>query len=250
MTRNIALSLCYDGHAYHGWQIQKNARSVQETLQDAARAVTKEDVSVIGCGRTDSGVHARRYIASFRTSCAIPADRVPAALNSLLPRDITVIAAQDAAPDFHPIRSCLKKEYTYELYQAPWRDPFRADYALHVPEALDLAAMRRASADFIGTHDFAAMRSTGTEVRSTVRQVYSYDVIEHARGISLVVCANGFLYNMARAMAGTLLAIGRGQLAENSSPAILASRDRARAGATARAQGLYMTNVWYPSLSI
>lgn len=250
MMRNIAISLCYDGHAYHGWQIQDGQSTIQGTLQAAAQTITKEAVKVIGCGRTDAGVHARRYIAGFRTTCAIPVDRIPLAFNCILPDDIVVLAAQDMPEDFHPIRSCIKKEYTYDIYTTPYRDPFRATRALHFAGDLPIPLLRRAAGHFIGTHDFASMRTMGTAVKSTVRTVYSYDVVERADGVSLVVCADGFLYNMARTMAGTLLAVAAGRIDADSIPDILLSGDRMRAGATAPAHGLSMTNVWFPGLLI
>lgn len=250
MMRNIALSLAYDGHAYHGWQIQDGQPTVQGTLQAAARLITKEAVKLIGCGRTDSGVHARRYIAGFRTTCAIPVGRIPVAFNSILPDDIVVLAAQDMPEDFHPIRSCIKKEYTYDIYNTPYRDPFRTTRALHFEGALPLPLLRRAAEHFIGTHDFSSMRSTGTAVKSTIRTVYTYDVLERTDGISLVVCADGFLYNMARTMAGTLLAVAAGKIDADSIPEILLSGDRKRAGATAPAHALSMTNVSFPGLFI
>lgn len=250
MMRNIAIALAYNGHAYHGWQIQRGQCTVQETLQTAAQTILKEPVRLIGCGRTDAGVHARRYIAGFHTTCSIPTDRIPPALNSILPDDIVVFAAQEMPEDFHPIRSCIRKEYTYEIYNTPYHDPFRITQALHVVGKLPVPLLQRAASHFIGTHDFAAMRSTGTPVKSTVRTVYSYDVLPHDDGVSLVACADGFLYNMARAMAGTLLAVASGKIDADAIPDILASGDRGRAGPTAPAHGLSMTNVWFPNLTI
>lgn len=250
MIRNIAISLCYDGTNYHGWQIQDGLKTVQGLLQNAAQTITKEPVKLIGCGRTDTGVHARRYIAAFRCNCAIPTDRIPVAFNSILPEDITVLAAQEMPEDFHPIRSCIKKEYTYEVYNTPFRDPFRANHALHFEGELPIPLLTHAASHFVGTHDFASMRSTGTAVKSTIRTVYSYDVKESADGVSFVVCADGFLYNMARTMAGTLLAVAQGKIDADSIPDILLSGRRSRAGATAPAHGLSMTNVWFPDLMI
>lgn len=248
--RNIAISLAYDGSAYHGWQIQQNLKTVQGTLQAAVQLITQEPIKLIGCGRTDAGVHARRYIAGFRTNCQIPCDRVARALNSVLPEDITVFDAEDAPENFHPIRSCVKKEYTYEMYTSSFRDPFSTTRALHIEGKLPVALMREAASLFIGTHDFASMRSTGTNVKSTIRTVYSYDIIEHENRLSLVVCADGFLYNMARTMAGTLLYVAQGKILPSEIHDILISGDRKRAGVTAPSYALYMTNVWFDELSI
>ncbi len=243
--RNIAIELSYDGTSFHGWQIQGNLRTVQGVLQNAARTVTKENVNLIGCGRTDTGVHARYYVASFKTDCTIPIDRVAVALNSVLPRDISISGAREVLDSFHPVRSCIKKEYTYDIYNNPHRNPFLANYAHYWEGALPTHKLRAAASHFVGEHDFASMRSLGTEVKSTVRTVYSFDVVERENGVSFVICANGFLYNMARTMAGTLLAVASGRIEPDEIPDILKSGDRSRAGATAPACGLYMTNVIY-----
>ena len=248
--RNIAIALSYDGTGYHGWQIQDGLKTVQGTLQTCARIITKEEVKLTGCGRTDTGVHARRYIAGFKTSCEIPTERIPVAFNSLLPDDISVTAAQEMNDDFHPIRSCVKKEYTYEIYNTRFRDPLRATRALHYEGDLPLDKLRRAANHFLGEHDFASMRSVGTNVKSTTRCIHSFDINENNDRISIVISADGFLYNMARTMAGTLLYVACGKIDADEIPDILASLDRKRAGATAPAHGLYMTNVWYPDLNI
>lgn len=248
--RNIAIALSYDGSNYHGWQIQDNLKTVQGTLQAAACTITKEDVKLIGCGRTDTGVHARRYIAGFKTNCEIPTERIAIAFNSLLPDDIAVLAAQEMEDSFHPIRSCVKKEYTYEVYNSKYRNPLLAKYAYHFEGDLPLDKLRYAASQFIGEHDFASMRSTGTNVKSTVRCVHSFDIIEHEDGLSFVISANGFLYNMARTMAGTLFSVALGKISPDEIPDILKSCDRKRAGATAPAHGLYMTDVTFPNLTI
>lgn len=242
---NIGLVLSYDGSRYHGWQIQENLPTIQGTLQNAARKITKEAVNIIGCGRTDTGVHARHYVATFKTDCTIPIDRVPAAFNSLLPRDVVVRDAILMADDFHPVRSCIKKEYTYVVHNTKYPNPFYANYAHHHMGKLPIDTLKRAANHFVGEHDFASMRSLGTEVKSTVRRVYSFDVADTEYGVDFIISANGFLYNMARTMAGTLLSVARGAISPDDIPEILESRDRSRAGATAPPQGLYMTNVIY-----
>lgn len=243
--RQIALVLRYDGTAYHGWQIQNNAKTVQETLQNAVRRIVQEDIHIIGCGRTDTGVHAHIYVASFLTSSSIPADKFPSAINSQLPYDISVIDAMDAPDEFHPIRSCIRKEYTYSIYTGKIRDPFLHNRALHLPYGLDVDKISQASANFVGTHDFSSMRSLGTDVSSTVRTVYDYRVECHGSLVKLIVSADGFLYNMARTMAGTLLHVSSGKIRPDSIPDILASGNRSLAGPTAPACGLALTGLWY-----
>lgn len=240
---NTALTLRFDGTNYHGWQIQKNAVSVCGTLKTALEKTLERTVTVHGCGRTDAGVHAELYIANFRGDCSIPPDRLPYALNSRLPRDIAVLSAQSVPEDFHAINSCVQKQYTYRLYTGRIRDPLREGRALHWPYTLDIARMREAAADFTGTHDFACVRTLGTPVKSTVRTMFAFDIVERDGLVEFVMCANGFLYNMARALVGTLLYVSEGKVTDI--PALIASGDRARAGPVLPPHGLYMTGVWY-----
>lgn len=243
--RNIALFLTYVGTAYHGWQVQKNNITVGETLEKACARVVGHRVHVTGCGRTDAGVHARRYVANFRTDSRIPVDRLPYALNTHLPDDIVITGAQEMPEGFNAIGSCVKKEYTYLIYNSRIRDPFYVNRAWFYPKHLDEAIMQAAADQFVGTHDFAAVRSVGTDVRSTVRTVYYYHVERTGDLISLRVCANGFLYNMARAMAGTCVWAAEGKLRPEALADILASGDRTATGPTVPAGGLYMTQLWY-----
>ncbi len=246
MSRNIALILSYDGSNYHGWQTQANSTSVQSTLAAAASSLFNESVKVTGCGRTDTGVHAKKYIASVRTSSEIPTERIAYALNSLLPNDISVKHAIVVPDEFHPVHSCTEKEYTYYIYTDRVRNPFFEKRALHYRYPLDIDKMQQAATHFVGTHDFSAVRSLGTPVKSTVRTVFKCDVSQDENIISIAISANGFLYNMARAIVGTLLDVATQKTAANDIPDILKSHDRARAGATAPAHALYMTNVIYP----
>lgn len=243
--RHIALNLSFDGTQYHGWQIQSNASSVQKTLFDALAQIASVTTPPVGCGRTDAGVHAAYYVADFFTDCKIPIERFPIALNTILPNDIVVHSAVEVPDDFHSVHSCIRKEYTYKLYCSKTPNPFLHNRALFYPYPIDLALLRRAAAHLVGTHDFAAMRSLGTPVKSTVRTVYSFDIEKEDNLILFRVTANGFLYNMARTMVGTLLAVAQGKILAEEIPAILQSGDRARAGATAPACGLYMTHAGY-----
>ncbi|MDR2360619.1 MAG: tRNA pseudouridine(38-40) synthase TruA [Oscillospiraceae bacterium] len=243
--RNIALILRYDGTRFHGWQRQRNAVTVQGTLENAIAEVTGEAVSVIGCGRTDAGVHAEYYVANFRSSCAIPADRLPFALNSRLPDDISVQRAREVPWNFHAVFDCEQKEYTYRIHSAAVRDPLLNNRSWWYPHTLDTGAMIRGSAEFIGTHDFSAMRTVGTNVKSTVRTIFSFDIFKNCDIINLRVVADGFLYNMVRAMVGTLVYVGIGKIQPTEIAEILKSEKRSLAGPTAPPQGLYMTNAVY-----
>ena len=243
--RNIALFIKYDGTAYHGWQVQKNAVTVGQTLEEAAARVVGHKVHITGCGRTDAGVHARVYVANFRTDSRIPTDRLPYALNTHLPDDILVYEAREVDEGFNAIGSCVKKEYTYQIYNSPMKDPFYVNRAWFYPKRLDENIMGEAAAQFVGTHDFAAVRSVGTDVKSTVRTVYHFDVERQDDLIFFRVCANGFLYNMARAMVGTVVYAAEGKIAPKDIGGILAAGNRTAAGPTVPPGGLYMTQLWY-----
>ena len=243
--RNIALRLSYTGTAYHGWQVQKNAVSVAETLEKALSCVVCHPVRVTGAGRTDAGVHAQVYVANFRTTSGIPVERLPLAVNTRLPDDISVSKATVVPDSFNAIGSCKKKEYTYRIYNSRIRDPFYVGRVWFYPKPLDEKIMSEAAQQFVGTHDFAAVRSVGTETRTTVRTVHYFEIQRHEDIIDCRVCDDGFLYNMVRAMVGTCIYAAEGKLTPAAIPAILASRDRTLAGPTAPPDGLYMTDLWY-----
>lgn len=243
--RNIALKLMYNGTNYHGWQVQKNAVSVAETLEKALSRVCGEPIRLTGCGRTDAGVHAERYVANFRTGSRIPLDRLPFAVNTHTPEDIVVREALAVSDDFNAIGSCLKKEYTYRIYNSRIKNPFYVDRAYFYPKHLDEELLDCAARAFEGTHDFRAVRSAGTETRTTVRTVYYCYVTRSGELLELRVCADGFLYNMVRAITGTALYVAEGKLAPGDIPAILASGNRTLAGPTAPPGGLYLTKLWY-----
>ncbi len=243
--KNIALRLSYLGTAYHGWQRQKTEITVQETLEKALSRVCGEDISAVGCGRTDAGVHAQVYCANFRTSSSIPPERLPLAVNTYLPRDIAVSAAAYVAEDFNAVLSCVKKEYTYKIYNSRIKDPFYADRAYFYPMKMDVGKMKSAAEKFVGTHDFAAVRSVGTDVKSTVRTVFYCDISQNGPLTELRIAADGFLYNMVRAITGTVLYVSEGKLEAEDIPLLLEKGDRRLTGPTVSPEGLYMTGVWY-----
>ena len=242
---NIAARIMFDGSEYHGWQVQKDQTTVAGTLESALSRLCGHPVRVNGCGRTDAGVHAERYCFNFRTSSGIPPERLPFAVNSLLPPDMAVQNAVLAADDFDANLSCIKKEYTYRIFNSRIRDPFFYRRAYFYPQNLDLTAMAQAARYFVGRHDFAAVRSVGTVTKTTVRTVHSFDMEKKGDFIELRICADGFLYNMARAMVGTLLYVSEGKILPEDIPRLLVQKDRRHAGPTAPACGLYMTSVWY-----
>ena len=243
--RNIALRLRYDGSAYHGWQVQKNDVSVAETVEKALAKVCGHAVRVTGCGRTDAGVHALSYCANFRTASSIPTDRLPLAVNARLPDDIAVLGACEVPEDFNAILSCIRKEYVYRIMNSRIRDPFLQRRVCFYPAPLDFERMKAAGAAFEGRHDFAAVRSVGTETRTTVRTVHWCRAEKDGDEIRVFVCADGFLYNMARAIVGTMVYAALGKLEPEEIPALLETRDRRLTGPTMPPQGLYLNRVWY-----
>ena len=245
MERNLLLKIQYDGSAYHGWQVQKNAVSVAETLEKALSTVVCHPVKCTGAGRTDAGVHAEVYIANFHTRSSIPTDRIPLAVNTRLPDDIVVVKATEVPEHFNAIGSCLRKEYTYRIYNSRLGNAFYVNRAWFYPKHLDESIMQRAADCFVGTHDFSAVRAVGTEVRSPVRTVHYFNITRTGDLIECRVCANGFLYNMVRAMVGTCVYAAEGKFAPEDVSAILESRNRTAAGPTVPPGGLYMTQLWY-----
>ena len=246
--RNIALRLHYDGTAYHGWQVQKTEVTVAETLERALTKVCGHPVKVTGCGRTDAGVHALRYCANFRTDCAIPIDRVALAVNSRLPGDISVTDAVEAPEDFNAIGSCLKKEYLYRIHNSRIRNAFLEHRACFYPYPLQIETLRQAGKAFEGTHDFAAVRSVGTETKTTVRTVYWCTAEQTGEEITIAVCADGFLYNMVRAIVGTMVYASHGKLRPEEIPSLLETGDRRLTGPTMPPQGLYLNRLWYDGI--
>lgn len=245
IERNIALKLMYVGTAYHGWQVQKHDVTVGETLEKALTFIMQHPIKCTGVGRTDAGVHAETYLANFRTTSTIPCDRIPLAVNTRLPGDIVVVKATQVPESFNAIGSCIKKEYTYRIFNSRLGNAFYVDRAWFYPKKLDETIMQETASQFVGTHDFSAVRSVGTQTKTTVRTVHYFQVERKGDLIECRVCANGFLYNMVRAMLGTLVYAAEGKILPQEIGQILESKDRTLAGPTAPPGGLYMTKLWY-----
>ena len=243
------MTLRFDGRVFRGWQVQKNAPTVMQAFQDALEAVLKHRPDVKGCSRTDSGVSAMTYCVSFITDNRIPCERLIPALNVKLPPTIAATACREAPPDFHARYSCRGKRYCYRILNTAVRDPFYEGLALHIPHRLNAGFLNAQARQFIGRHDFAAFQNSGATVLDTVRTVFDASVTRNGDLIEFSVAGDGFLYNMVRIMAGTLLDIAQGSLAAGSIPEIIASRDRGRAGMTAPARGLMLTDVFYDDFS-
>ncbi|HEY9577753.1 MAG TPA: tRNA pseudouridine(38-40) synthase TruA [Pseudobacillus sp.] len=242
----VKCTIAYDGAKFSGYQIQLNSRTVQEELEKALALVHKgQEVKVTASGRTDAGVHAKGQVVHFDTPLAIPDARWPSALNSRLPEDIAVKQAESVPDSFHARFSAVGKEYRYKIYQDKVRDPFNRFYACHSPVELNTSLMEEAGRQLIGTHDFTSFCSAKTEVEDKVRTITKLDVIGSGEEIELRVAGSGFLYNMVRIIAGTLMEAGKGKISSEDITSILAGRDRSLAGKTAPAEGLYLWKVFY-----
>jgi tRNA pseudouridine38-40 synthase len=248
--RYLKLTIAYDGTDFHGWQIQSGKPTVQGELVSVLRRLTQESVAIHGSGRTDAGVHALGQVASFRTQSSLSAAEFQRALNALLPPAIRVVASEETGPDFHARWSARAKTYRYRLYRGKVVPPTIWRYVLHYPFPLDEEKMREAAARFIGSHDFAAFAgSTGSEdgdkERSTVREVYSAELLRSADNEELVFTVRGrsFLRYMVRKMVGTLLDVGRGRLMPEDIDKLYELRDRSKSGPTVPPQGLCMVSV-------
>lgn len=245
MMRNLLLTIRFDGTAYHGWQVQENAVTVQQTLQDAFARICQSRDNVTGCSRTDSGVHANMYCCNIRTENTIECDKLVTAMNAVLPDDIAVINCCEVDYDFHARYDCRSKEYIYQIWNSANKNPFLGRYSLQHKYPLDEKMLDAQAKQYIGTYDFKAFCSAGSSVEDTVRTVKSAGVERNGDMVTFRVEADGFLYNMVRIMVGTLLDISAGKIEKDSIKDILASGDRNRAGCTARPEGLFLNKIYY-----
>ena len=264
--RNIRLTLAYDGGDYVGWQVQPNGRSVQAVLEQAIRKLTGESARILAAGRTDSGVHALGQVANFLTERSIPCENIQRGLQTHLPNDVVVLKAEDVPLEFHATYSAKQKRYRYVIFQSPVRSPFLERYVWWRTEELDTPRMQQAADDLLGTHDFRCFESHFPNKATSVRTVeearffrtggwavwnpwslaQSNPTIEN-EGLFLCfeIVADGFLYNMVRAIVGTLVKVGVGRWSPEDVRSIIQNQDRALAGETAPAQGLYLVSVNY-----
>ncbi len=245
--RNIKLTIAFDGRSYHGWQIQQNALSVQEVLQDALSNIIGNDIDVKGCSRTDTGVHANMYCVGLKTSHQIPPERLKSALNRWLPSAIAVYDACDMPLDFHPRYDCKGKQYIYKIWNNEVRSPFYEGYALHYRyKNLNEELLNNAAQHFVGRHDFTSFCTLDKRRAGDMRRTVKLAKIDrNGDMVTFTVEADGFLYNMVRIMTGTLLRVAQGKISADSLPDIIAAKDRALAGPTAPPQGLYLNKVYY-----
>ncbi len=246
MVRNILVTLSYDGSNYHGWQVQKNALSVQEVFQNSLEKVIKEKVDIKGCSRTDTGVHANMYTVSFQTHSKINPDNLIFALNRFLPNDIVVSSCKKVPMDFHARYSSIGKEYVYKIWNHKIRNPFLNKRVLHYWYPLDVDILNEAASLLVGTHDFTSFATLDKrETKNMIRTVEYFNVHKNDSMIEMKVMADGFLYNMVRIMVGTLLRVSQEKIKKEDISYIIKSKNRKNAGPTAPAHGLYLNRVFY-----
>lgn len=245
MSKRVLLTIEYDGSAYCGWQRQLNGPSVQQKVEEALFKVTGERIGITGASRTDAGVHALGQRAHFDMESAIPADKVPFALNTRLPRDIRVTAGREVDGRFHARFDAAGKEYGYLIYNRRHPSALLRDLSAHVSVRLDECAMERACRHLPGTHDFAAFQAAGGTAKTTIRRIDSVSVGRQGDEIRLVIYGTAFLYNMVRIIAGTLIYVGQGRLPEDVFARAIETGDRLQLGPTAPPQGLCLNRVDY-----
>ena len=246
ILRNLLLTICYDGKNYHGWQIQKNAITVQGAFQDALYKVLGGVFDIKGCSRTDTGVHANMYCLSIKTDKKILCKDLIFALNRVLPFDICVRACREVPLDFHARYSCKGKEYVYKILNSRIRDPFLHGYALHYWYPLDISKLQEAGKYYLGKHDFTSFCTIDKkDNKNIIRNVRKFEIKKDNDMVEFYIEADGFLYNMVRIMIGTLLRVCQGKIAVSDMPYILDAKDRSKAGPTAPACGLYLNRVFY-----
>ncbi len=239
------LKVAYDGTNFCGWQVQNNGRTVQEELNAAVKKAFGEDATVTASGRTDAGVHALSQICHVDLNAEIAGEKLADALNQRLPDDVSVIKSAVAPQGFDSNRSAKKKTYLYKMYFSPRHNPLSDRYAVWVKGAPDLNKMREAAQAFIGEHDFAAYCASGSQVKTTVRTIYSFEIKEEGGFVNVEVCGNGFLYNMVRTLVGTALWYALDRLSEADIQASLENGDRNKVGKTMPAKGLTLKSVDY-----
>ncbi|MFD3155650.1 tRNA pseudouridine(38-40) synthase TruA [Haloimpatiens sp. FM7330] len=243
--KNIRLTIEYDGTRYCGWQKQKNDLTIQQTLENAINKITKEENDVVGCSRTDSGVHAKGFVANFLTGSSVPGNKFKYAINSKLPNDIVIIKSQETSLDFHA-RYCSKgKRYVYTVSNREYPVALYRNYIYHFPKQLNVDKMKKAAKYIVGTHDFTAFKSQGSSVKTSIRKVFKLDIIKNNDMLQFSISGDGFLYNMVRIIVGTLLDVGINKIEPEYIQEIIELKDRTKAGRVVPATGLCLEEVFY-----
>lgn len=244
--RNLKIEIEYDGSRYKGWQTQKgNIATIQEKLQNVISKMTGEEIQIIGCGRTDAGVHAENYIANFTTNCEKTVEEMLEYLYEYLPEDIVVKSMKDTSERFHARYNVISKTYVYRINNNKYRNVFNKKYTCHIPEKLDIEVMQKAAAILVGTYDFMSFTTLKNKSKATVRTINYINIRENNGMIEMEFNGNGFLKNMVRIISGTLIEIGLGTKKFEDMKKILESKQRSEAGPTAHAHGLTLKSVQY-----
>lgn len=243
--RNIKILIEYDGTNYAGWQRQKNAKAIQQVLEEAVKKITGEDAEIIGSSRTDAGVHAVGYCANFLTNSKVPSDKFREALNTKLPADIVILKSEEVSIDFHARYNSLGKKYCYTILNTELPSAIKRNYTFHVKEDLDLEKMQEACKYFIGTQDFSALKNLGSSTKSSVRTITDLYIEKNDNLINVYCSADGFLYNMMRIITGILIQVGNGKINPEKVEKIIESKKRENAGKAAPAMGLCLIEVLY-----
>ena len=244
----VLLRVAYDGTAYCGWQAQPNGITVEEVLTAAVRELFAQDIDLIGASRTDSGVHAMGNVAVFDVETRMPAEKIAYALNARLPEDIRIRESIEVPDGFHPRHTDCVKTYEYRIYHDRFENPKERLYSCFDYGSFDIAAMRTVCPILCGTHDFTAFCAAGSQTEDKHRTIYELEVLEEGPILTIRVTGNGFLYNMVRIIAGTLIKVGKGQMSAETIRQALKTGDRRLAGPTAPAKGLTLMRIYYPEL--
>lgn len=244
-VKNFKLTISYDGSDFFGWQTQPGKRTVQDTLEKIIQEITQKKAHLQASGRTDSGVHALGQVANFKTDSGLETVKIQSALNAKIPEDISILSVEEVPLDFDANRNAISKAYRYVIRQSRIPDPFSRKYAHTVKYRLDEVKMRQAAEAILGTHDFQCFETDWPNRASSIRTIHSSSISRMGDWIWFTVEGDGFLYNMVRAIAGTLVQIGRGFWPVEKMAQTIASKDRNSAGPTAPAQGLFLLRVNY-----
>ena len=243
--RNIKLTIEYDGRDFNGWQKQPDKLNIQGTIENAIKAITGEEVELNASGRTDAGVHAFAQVANFKTNSNLPTEKFPVAINSKLKKSIIIKNAEEVDERFHSRLTCKRKTYRYVINNSYTGTAIYRNLEYHIPTKLDVDKMKEAARYFEGEHDFKAFKASGTSSKSSVRTIYEAKVYKIDEKICIELTGNGFLYNMVRIIAGTLVEVGIGKILPEQISAIIKEGKRENAGKTLPAHGLYLLNVEY-----
>lgn len=243
--RNIKLTIEYDGKDFNGWQKQPNHLNIQGEIEKAIKNVTGEEVELIGSGRTDAGVHAFEQVANFKTNTELPIEKMATAINSQLKHTVRILKAEEVDLNFHSRYNCHKKTYAYIIDNSDQGTAIYRNFTYHISQPLDIKMMQKAADYLIGEHDFSSFKSSGTSSKNSVRTIYKAQILKEQQRVIIMITGNGFLYNMVRIIAGTLVEVGLKHFPPEEMKNILDAKDRQKAGKTLPPTGLFLMNVEY-----